>query len=49
MDIDHKIISVVIVPLLLILEGQLSVTGESMCTNTAERTKPAHKDCVLVN
>ena len=29
--IDHEIISTVILPLLLIQEGQLSVTGQSMC------------------
>ena len=33
-DIGHEIISMVIIPLLLIWEGQLSVTGESMCTST---------------
>ena len=32
MEIDHEISSSVILP--LIQEGQLSVTGESMCTNT---------------
>ena len=33
-EIDHEIISVDILPLLLIQEGQLSVTDESMCTST---------------
>ena len=33
MEIDQEKISVVIVPLALIQEGQLSVTGEFMCTN----------------
>ena len=31
-DIDHEIFSTVILSLLLIQEGQLSVSGESMCT-----------------
>ena len=31
-EIDHEIISVAILPLPLIQEVQLSVTGESMCT-----------------
>ena len=31
MEIYHEIISRVILPLLLIQEGQLSVSGESMC------------------
>ena len=30
-EIDHKIFSTVILSLLLIQEGQLSVTGETMC------------------
>ena len=34
MEIDHEIISAVILLLQLIQEGQLSVTGESLCTNT---------------
>ena len=34
-EIDHEIISTVILPLLLIQEGQLSVTGESVCTHTS--------------
>ena len=34
MEIDHKIISMVILPILLIQEGQLSVTGANMCTTT---------------
>ena len=33
-DIDYEIISIVSLPLLLIQEGQLSVTGENMCTST---------------
>ena len=33
MKIDNKIISAVILSLPLIQEGQLSVTGKSMCTN----------------
>ena len=32
MEIDHEIISLVILPLLLIQVGQLSVIGKSMCT-----------------
>ena len=42
-EIDHEIISMTILPLLLIQEGQLSVTGASMCTKywlTAQGTKP---------
>ena len=31
-DIDREIFSIVILPLLLIQEGQLSVSGERMCT-----------------
>ena len=31
---DHVVIFTVILPLLLIQEGQLSVSGESMYTNT---------------
>ena len=31
-EIDHEIISMIILPLLLIQEGQLSVTGEYMYT-----------------
>ena len=31
MEIDHEIFSKVILPLLLIQEGQLSVSGERMC------------------
>ena len=34
MEIGHEIISTVIGPHLLIQEGQLSVTGESMCMST---------------
>ena len=31
-EIDHEIFSMVILPLPLIQEGQLSVSGERMCT-----------------
>ena len=31
-EIDQEIFSMVILPLLLIQEGQLSVSGERMCT-----------------
>ena len=34
MEIDHAMISTIILALPLIKEGQLSVTGESMCTST---------------
>ena len=34
MEIIHEIISVAILPILLIQEGQLSVTDESRCTST---------------
>ena len=34
MEIDHEIFSTVILSLQLIQEGQLSVSGERMCTNT---------------
>ena len=34
MEIDHDIFSMVILSLPLIQEGQLSVSGERMCTNT---------------
>ena len=33
-EIDHEIFSTVILALLLIQEGQLSVSGERMCTRT---------------
>ena len=33
-EIDHEIFSTVILSLLLIQEGQLSVSGERMCTST---------------
>ena len=33
-EIDHEIFSVVILSLLLIQEGQLSVSGKRKCTNT---------------
>ena len=35
MEIDHEINSKVILPLLLIQDGQLSATGKSMFTSTA--------------
>ena len=37
MEIDNEIFSVVILPLLLIQEGQLSVSGERMCTVLVNR------------
>ena len=37
MKIDHEIISTVIVSLPPIHEGQLSVSGERMCTSTGNR------------
>ena len=36
-EIDHEIFSVVILSLLLIQEGQLSVSGERMCTILVNR------------
>ena len=51
-EIDHKIISMVILLLLLIQEGQLSITVESMCTKcwlTTKRTKPAQEKCEQIN
>ena len=33
-EIDHEIFSMVILSVWLIQEGQLSVSGERMCTNT---------------
>ena len=36
MGIDHEIFSAVILSLLLIEEGQLSVSGKRMCTNCLE-------------
>ena len=36
-DIDHEIFSMVILSLLLIQEGQLSVSGERMCTILVNR------------
>ena len=33
MEIDNEIISVIFLPSPLIQEGQLSVTGDSMCTS----------------
>ena len=37
MEVDHEIFSTVILSLLLIQEGQLSVTGERMCTILVNR------------
>ena len=37
MEIDHEIFSTVILSLLLIQEGQLSVSGERMCTILVNR------------
>ena len=34
MEIDHQLYSMVILSLSLIQEGQLSVSGERMCTST---------------
>ena len=42
---DHGIFSTVILPLPLVQEGQLSVSGERMCTST--RTKPAQEKVCL--
>ena len=36
-EIDHEIFSMVILSLPLIQEGQLSVSGERMCTNLVNR------------
>ena len=36
-EIDHEILSIVILSLLLIQEGQLSVSGERMCTKMVNR------------
>ena len=36
-EIDHEIFSMVILSLLLIQEGQLSVSGERMCTILVNR------------
>ena len=36
-DIDHERFSMVILPLLLIQEGQLSVSGKRMCTILANQ------------
>ena len=36
-EIDHEIFSMVILSLLLIQEGQLSVSGKSMCTILVNR------------
>ena len=38
-EIDHEIFSTVILSLLLIQEGQLSVSGERMCTILVNRLK----------
>ena len=37
MEIDHEIFSTVILSLLLIQEGQLSVSGKGMCTILVNR------------
>ena len=37
MEIDHEIFSTVILPLSLIQEGQLSVSGKRMCTILVNR------------
>ena len=39
MEIHHEIISMVILPILLIQEGQLSVTGESRYTSTGSQVE----------
>ena len=44
-EIDHEIFSMVILSLLLIQEGQFSVSGERMHTNTW-RTNSARKSVV---
>ena len=46
MEIDHEIFSTLILSLLLVQEGQLSVSGERMCTvlfNYLEDLKPAQE------
>ena len=51
-EIDHEMISSVILPLPLILERQLSITGEicvQVLVNCLERTTPAQEKCELVN
>ena len=40
-EIDHEIFSTAILCLPLIQEGQLSVSGERMCTILVKRLKPA--------
>ena len=53
LDIYHEIFSTIIISLLLIQEGQLSVSSERMCISIVgwltERTKPAQEKCGLVN
>ena len=39
-EIDHEIFSMVILSLLLIQEGQLSVSGERMCTDVPSDWRP---------
>ena len=39
MEIDHEIIAMVVLPLPLIQEGQLSVIWECMCTHTGRRLR----------
>ena len=40
-QIDHEILSMVILSLHLIQEGQLSISDERMCTILVSRSKPA--------
>ena len=50
-EIDHEIIYMVILPLLLIQERQLSITGKSMFTKywlTFLRTKLVQENCNLI-
>ena len=51
MEIDHKINSMVILSFSLIQEGQLSVSGERMRTNTGTLLtgQPAQENCGEVN
>ena len=43
MEIDHEIFCKVILSLLLIQEGQLSVSCKRICTHTGLKTKPAQE------
>ena len=45
MEIDHEIFSTIILSLLLIQEGQLSVSGERMCTILVNRLED--KACLV--